>query len=757
MKVLFVMLNGGYVRNYEGVIRQLAAEGHQIHIAMEVDRNKMNENVLAQRLAAETANVTVGLAAAPDDDHWFRAARSGRMLVDYLRYLAPQYRDATTLRARAFGLLHRCFRPFVRLVGRFGSPGASVVIRALIAAERAVPLSRSVTAFLQAQRPDVLLVTPLVDPGSIQVDYIKCARHLGIPTALCVASWDNLTNKGAMRVVPDRVFVWNEPQRDEAVTLHRVPRERVTVTGAQLFDHWFTWTPSRTREAFCTAIGLDPTRPFVLYLGSSFFIAPTEAEFGGRWVAALRQASDPVVAQAGILIRPHPSSGGQWHGLDLSKWHHTAVWPPAGVDLFATEFKHDLFDSLHYCSAVVAVNTSAQIEAAILGKVVCTVQAPDFEHSQRGTLHFQHLVNGGLLQVAQTLDAHVGQLGAILRDPAAQAGPSRRFVDYFVRPFGRDVDATPRLTAAIVDLAAMPSPTRAPAVLASVFRLLLLPLAYYVAWLPERRPLWVYAMRPVVNGWAYFRLRRHWRAHRERQAAILAKQLRKQERPAVFERRPAVLEQRPAVLERRPVWTYVLRVAVEVWVYFHVLPHRLAERDRQASQRAKQLRAQQRSVVRQRVPRPTLTRDRATALTLMGAPAPALVSARTASAAARPDKRRGMPVRTAAARAMHRGWKRAATPVHRVRKRVRLVARRRQRRQVRDARRATAIQAALLAAPSSVASLTTSARRRSRVQRRWRKATAPIRRLRRQAALFAHRRRKRWARRIAATRTTLER
>ena len=110
------------------------------------------------------------------------------------------------------------------------------------------------------------LVTPLVTFTSMQVDYIKSARALGIPTGLCVASWDNLTNKGMMRELPDRVIVWNSAQVEEAVTLHRAPRDSIVVTGAQSFDHWFEFKPSRSKEDFMRALGLDPSRDLILVL-----------------------------------------------------------------------------------------------------------------------------------------------------------------------------------------------------------------------------------------------------------------------------------------------------------------------------------------------------------------------------------------------------------------------------------------------------------------------------------------------------------
>ena len=507
MKILFVMRHFGYVRNYEGMLRQLATEGHRVHIAAELGRNKMGEDSLGQALAREIPAITMGRAPVPEDTPWTRVSQISRVLVDALRYMDPHYRYAPALHTRAERTVPRTFRPFLHLAERLGSRLSRFVCVTLCALERVIPLSADVTAFLQVQAPDVLLVTPLVEPGSIQVDYIKSARALGIPSGLGVASWDNLTTKGAVRVSPDRVFVWNAAQIEEAVSLHGVPRERVVMTGAQIFDHWFSWKPSRTREEFCRTLGLDPDRPIILYLGSSFFIAPNEAEFGIRWLTALRAGADEQVAGANILIRPHPSNAAPWGALNLELWSRTAVWPPAGADFFAPEFKHDFYDSLYFSTAVVGVNTSAQIEAAIVGRIVCTVASPDFAHSQAGTLHFHHLVQGGLVENARDFKEHVEHLGLMLRGGGSQAERSRRFVESFVRPFGLDQPGTPRLVSAIVDLAALPVRKHNPDTVAVRFaRWLLNPVAWFVADMPDRRPWWVYLMRPplflFVQAWA---------------------------------------------------------------------------------------------------------------------------------------------------------------------------------------------------------------------------------------------------------------
>ena len=90
--------------------------------------------------------------------------------------------------------------------------------------EDAIPPSTRLAGWLREQGYGVVLVSPLVDHGSDQADVVKAAQLAGIPTGALITSWDNLTTKGVMRVRPDRVFVWNETQRQEAAEMHGVPR-----------------------------------------------------------------------------------------------------------------------------------------------------------------------------------------------------------------------------------------------------------------------------------------------------------------------------------------------------------------------------------------------------------------------------------------------------------------------------------------------------------------------------------------------------
>jgi hypothetical protein len=336
----------------------------------------------------------------------------------------------------------------------------------LASLEQAIPTVPALDRMLGELAPDAIVVSPLVDAASAQVDLVKSAHSLGIPVAAGIASWDNLTNKGLLRVHPDLVLVWNEIQKHEAVSLHGVAPERVAVTGAQLFDRWFGRAPSRDGDTFRRHIGLAGEAPYVLFTGSSGFISEGRAEvaFVRRWVAALRTCGDARVESLPIVIRPHPYNARAWTDVDMSEFADVVVWPRGAYNPVAEDSRNDFFDSLYHSAAVVGINTSAMIEAAIVGRPVLSIQTDDFASTQEGTLHFHYLLpeNGGFLRVARSLDEHVRQLAHVVANADAVRAETDRFVDRFVRPLGRERDATPIVADTLEALATLQKDRRGP-------------------------------------------------------------------------------------------------------------------------------------------------------------------------------------------------------------------------------------------------------------------------------------------------------
>jgi len=360
-----------------------------------------------------------------------------RAAADLTRYLGPRLREARWPRARATRRLLKLvgYPKANHIAGRssdFQLPAEvhATVGQALRDLERVIPADDALVEAIDRLRVDAVLIVSRCLLGGPEPDVIKAARQLGLPSIMLVWSWDNLSSKAVLNEHPDHLLVWNETQACEAAELHGIQQDRVTVVGAANFDAFF-------EEAARVEPAPHPTT--VLYLGSSPKVAPVERTIFDRWYDAVR----PLGAH--VVLRPHPAARDTWEG-----W--TA---PEGVEVQEPHAKIEpeaLSRVMARVDAVVGLNTSGEIEAAIAGRPVLTFRAGEEARGQEGSTHFTYLLeqNGGFVLDAMTLDEHVTKLGAVLRgdwDPR----PIERFVERFVRPNGLQVPVTPLLANTILD------------------------------------------------------------------------------------------------------------------------------------------------------------------------------------------------------------------------------------------------------------------------------------------------------------------
>ena len=473
MTFLFVFNSALYLRHYGAVLSALADAGHAATVVFTAPR--AGDAALFGRVFDACPRVT--MTEAPErTGWWWPAADPIRALRDYAHYLNPAFDDAPLVVARATARVPRMARALVG--GRGGSARRRVrADRALEFIERSLPADRGIVAWLRAKRPDAVLISPLIDLGYEQLHILKAARALGLPTGHLVASWDNLTNKGRIQIAADATIVWNEVQRNEAIDLHGVQPARIVVTGAQLYDRWFAASGSTGRAAFCQAVGLDPARPILLYAASSPFVAPDETRFVAEWLAALRSSPDPLVRGAQVLLRPHPLHAAQWQGVDFLALGPVIVSPANGAMPIEEADGQHFLDSLHHAVAVVGINTSVFLEAAIAGRPCLGVRRAGWTGTQEGTLHFRHLLEAGVVELAPNFDVHCARLGAILRGNAGDRTRVRAFVASFLRPLGIDRPVAPIVAAAVEQVAAArPAPAKPPFG-AALVRAALFPLA----------------------------------------------------------------------------------------------------------------------------------------------------------------------------------------------------------------------------------------------------------------------------------------
>lgn len=459
LSILFIVSHVGYLRHYADTIRLLSERGHSIWIGINegedalkrlhvTQADSLNRMVHGMEMADE--RIRIGQAPTPTG-FWKYTAEVIRKSVDFVRFLDPFFDDSPKLKKRSAGHISVFIRMILTSLVRGGRKEDKVKknLEILIKLDESIPCSKNVTDYVQSVHPDILVISPLIEFGSCQVDYVKAALLQRIPCALCVASWDNLTNKGHIRIVPSRVILWNHFQKEEAVRLHGVRPDRILITGAQTFDEWFSHTPFSSRGDFLRKMSLKADKPYILYLCSSSFITPQEVGFIQRWIAAIRSSEDEYIREMGILIRPHPMHSRQWIGVNFNGKENISIWPRSGEIPVDEESKADFFDSIFHSAAVMGINTSGMIEAGIIGRPVFSIHVPEFHESQMGTIHFQYLVNGGLLHISADFSEHLSQMSAVFKQTDPIQKRNIEFIKEFIRPRGIENPCVPFLADAI--------------------------------------------------------------------------------------------------------------------------------------------------------------------------------------------------------------------------------------------------------------------------------------------------------------------
>lgn len=170
---------------------------------------------------------------------------------------------------------------------------------------RLIPTARWADRFYDRVRPTKVFYASVIFDQLRYLDLIKAGKKRGIPLYAFVASWDNLTSKGAFLVRPDHLFVWGEADRRHAKEEHGFQDREISVTGTPQFDCYFEPDPSFDRARFLQERGLDPKKKTILFVGTTRSKIANEPQIVRSLLGAL-QEKDSGFSDTQIWYRPHP-------------------------------------------------------------------------------------------------------------------------------------------------------------------------------------------------------------------------------------------------------------------------------------------------------------------------------------------------------------------------------------------------------------------------------------------------------------------
>jgi Sec-independent protein translocase protein TatA len=222
---------------FDGVLRAMLTREQEVLVALDHRPGGVPEEDVRRLDELRTRYPGLDYRMLPPRRDLWRTPASGiRRSLDYLRYLEPEHPGVDAGRLRAREVAPRSLRALLLVPPFRWRPGRRFIGWLLRRLEAGLPVPRTVTSFVREEKPDVVLVSPLVELGSAQGDYVRAAAAAKVPSVLAVAGRDDQASKGAIRDIPALTLVSSDDQAEDAVRLHGIPRERIEAVGANAFD-----------------------------------------------------------------------------------------------------------------------------------------------------------------------------------------------------------------------------------------------------------------------------------------------------------------------------------------------------------------------------------------------------------------------------------------------------------------------------------------------------------------------------------------
>jgi CDP-glycerol glycerophosphotransferase (TagB/SpsB family) len=279
------------------------------------------------------------------------------------------------------------------------------------------------------------------NPGLVlsEVPLLRTARRRGVRSMAIDPSWDNFTNKLIPVRHVDRLVVWNEIMKAQAITLHGYSPEAVRVAGAPQFDpHFRARTP---RADFFRRIGADPTRKLIALTTTPRSLY-SHHDHVLRVLVAAMHAGD--LADAQVLVRLHPRDEFEAY-REFTATPHVIIEKPfrdtvkvadgLAIDVMPEHQKH-LGDTLCHADVVVNVASTISVEACIFDTPVVNINfdgpgdSPYVKSANRyySFTHYVNVTSRGAVRVAASPAELVQAVTAYLADPALDTAGRKQVV-----------------------------------------------------------------------------------------------------------------------------------------------------------------------------------------------------------------------------------------------------------------------------------------------------------------------------------------
>lgn len=291
--------------------------------------------------------------------------------------------------------------------------------------------------YFEKYKPDAVFLAHLFD--DLEINMLREAKKRKIPTIGFVNSWDKLTARNIIRLLPDKLLVFNELVKNEALKHADMKPDNVFIIGVPQYDWHVNYRPL-PRNEFFSKKKLDPKKKLVVY-------APMGKTFSNSdWdiIDLLHNSiTDNSIRNAQLLVRFQPNDFADEEEIKKRPW---LIYDLPGIrfsakrgvdwDMSFDDIKN-LTDTLANADLFVCYASSMSIDAAIFDKPVINI---NFEINENELMsksptyfykmtHYQNAVKTGGIHYPKSREEFLSDINQYLENPSLDREGRKRLVE----------------------------------------------------------------------------------------------------------------------------------------------------------------------------------------------------------------------------------------------------------------------------------------------------------------------------------------
>jgi hypothetical protein len=333
-----------------------------------------------------------------------------------------------------------------RLIGRCAAKLGAVgwLDRRLAALVQKLPETARYRALFERLKPSVVLSSNQRPYGVLPA--VLAARSLGIPTATCIFSWDNLTSKGRIAAPFDHYLVWGALMKSELQQFYpEISDDRIHVAGALQFDPHADVGLLKSREDFFRQIHADPARPLLCYSSGDPHVAPEDQDHVALLLDLIRQGR--IAGNPQVVLRTTPSVDGRRFEAVRARYPELIYSKPEWVSAQALDWARAiplpsdaalLANLSHHCDMNISVASTMTLDFVTHNRPVVNIafdiaNPPPFKYPLWDYYyqfeHYRPVVETGAALFSRSADELAEHVNMYLADPKLHDENRRRLLE----------------------------------------------------------------------------------------------------------------------------------------------------------------------------------------------------------------------------------------------------------------------------------------------------------------------------------------